>query len=117
MRWRLVLCSSRLAVVGAVLLRRVVYAGIVLAIVALALLAPAFVLGAAPVLALVVVLSAGWFPGEAAIARLRHGCRRSGVPRGAPVRALRDLRFARRVSRRLICFSLANRPPPLSLSA
>jgi hypothetical protein len=88
-----------------------------LAIVALALLAPAFLLGAAPVLALLVVLSAGCFPGEAAIARLRHGCMRLGVPRAAPVRVLRDLRFTRRASRRLICFSLANRPPPLSLSA
>ena len=91
--------------------RRAVFAWVVLATVALALLAPAFLLGAAPVFALLFVLSAGWFPGEAVIARLRD--RRARQPRrGTPVRVPTGVRATRHASRLLICFSLANRPPP-----
>jgi hypothetical protein len=96
--------------------RRGLLAGGVLAIVALVLVVPAFVLGAAPVVILVLALAAGWFPGEDVIAGLRErrtGCRH----RGAPVRLIARPRAGWRASRLLICFSLANRPPPRLLHA
>jgi hypothetical protein len=81
-------------------------------VIALALVASAFVLAAAPGLALALALAAGWFPGEDVIARLRH--RRAGNRRTrAPTRVVARPSAIRRASRLLICFSLANRPPPL----
>jgi 4-hydroxybenzoate polyprenyltransferase len=98
------------------LARRWLLAGVVLAVIALALVAPAFLLGAAPMLGLVLVLAAGWFPGEKVIARWRD---RDADPRRTPARArvIARHRVVRRSSRLLICFSLANRPPPLLLHA
>jgi len=77
------------------------------------LLAPAAVLMAAPTLALALALVAGWMPGEATIARWqsrrgrarpRRAAARVGAPHTSPARAR---------SRIVICFSLANRPPPV----
>jgi len=91
--------------------RGLLFTGGVLAVVALALVVPAFVLGAAPVMILVLALAAGWFPGEEVIAGLRerHTRRRHT---GAPARLIARPRAGWRASRLLICFSLANRPPP-----
>lgn len=91
---------------------RLVPAAGVLAIVAgLWLLAPAFLLAAAPALGLAVALAVGWFPGEHAIARLRgRRPRRRRAPRSTV--AVVAAAPGRRASRLLICFSLANRPPP-----
>lgn len=102
--------SSRLAGVEGFFARRWVLAGVVLAVIAI--VAPTFLLGAAPVLGLVLVLAAGWFPGEKVIARLRD---RGADPRRTPARGrvIARHRVVRRSSRLLICFSLANRPPPL----
>jgi hypothetical protein len=79
------------------------------------LIAPGAVLMAAPTLALTLALIAGWMPGEATIARWqtrgpRSRRRRANGP--APVAAAHA--SARRPGGRIvICFSLANRPPPL----
>jgi 4-hydroxybenzoate polyprenyltransferase len=81
------------------------------AVLVLAFVAPAFLLGGAPVLVLVLALAAGWFPGEDTIARLRDRRGRLRQTR-APARILARPRAARRASRLLICFSLGNRPPP-----
>ncbi len=90
--------------------------GGVLAVIALSLVVPAFVLGAAPVVMLVLALAAGWFPGEDVIAVLRE--RRAGRSHtGAPARLIARPRAGWRASRLLICFSLANRPPPRPLHA
>lgn len=78
------------------------------------LLAPAAMLMAAPTLALTLALIAGWMPGEATIARWRTRGTRSRPRRAngpAPVAAAHA--SARRPGGRIvICFSLANRPPP-----
>jgi len=90
-------------------------ASVVLALATLALAAPGFVLAGAPVLVLVLTLLAGCFPGETIIARLRD--RRAGHRiRRASARVAVGLRSSCRCSRLLICFSLANRPPPRLLS-
>jgi hypothetical protein len=67
-------------------------------------------------LVLVLALAAGWFPGEGVIARLRDRHARRDRSR-TPMRVIACSRAARRASRLLICFSLANRPPPLLLHA
>jgi hypothetical protein len=107
---------ARLAGVTGFLARRWLLAGVALAVIALVLAAPAFVLGGAPVLMLVLALTVGWFPGEDVIAGLRDRRVRRGQAR-APVRVMSRPRAVPRESRLLICFSLANRPPPLLLQA
>jgi 4-hydroxybenzoate polyprenyltransferase len=102
--------------VNELLARRWLLAGVVVVAVVLALVAPAFVLGGAPVLVLVLVLAVGWFPGEDAIAGLRDRRARHRRTR-ATVRVIARPRAVPRASRLLICFSLANRPPPLLLQA
>jgi hypothetical protein len=87
-----------------------------LAVIAFALVAPAFVLGGTPVLILVLALAAGWFPGEDVISRLRDRRTRQSQTR-APARVIARPHAVRRASRLLICFSLANRPPPFVLDA
>jgi hypothetical protein len=93
-------------------LRRIAVAAAIV-LVALAWVAvPAAVLTAAPALALALALVAGWMPGEAAIARWRSlhtrtRPRRAGARTGAP-----HTSPARACSRIVICFALANRPPP-----
>jgi hypothetical protein len=91
-------------------------AGVAVAVIALALIAPAFLLGAAPVLVLVLALAAGWFPGEDVIAGLRDRRGRHRRTRAA-VSVIARPGVVRPASRILICFSLANRPPPLPLQA
>jgi hypothetical protein len=78
-----------------------------------ALLAPAAALMAAPTLALALALMAGWLPGEAAIERLRR--RRASAPRRRAAPSIEAGRTSARGPRGriVICFSLANRPPPL----
>lgn len=97
--------------------RRWLVAAPALAIVALALVFPAFALAGAPVLILAFTLAAGCFPGEDAIARLRDRATRSNRLSDAPLVVRAVLRATPRDSRLLICFSLANRPPPLALHA
>ncbi len=79
------------------------------------LIAPAAMLMAAPTLALTLALIAGWMPGETTIARWRTRgtrARRRRANGPAPVAAAHA--SARRPGGRIvICFSLANRPPPL----
>ncbi len=96
--------------------RRRLLAGAVLAVAVLGLVAPAFLLGGAPALVLVLTLAVGWFPGEDVIARLRDRGARS-VPSRAQCPVVARPPMVRRASRLLICFSLANRPPPLLLHA
>jgi hypothetical protein len=102
--------------VNGFLARRWLLAGVAVTVVALALVAPVFLLGGAPVLVLVLALAAGWFPGEDVIAGLRDRRARHGRARVA-VRVVARPRAVRRASRLLICFSLANRPPPPLLQA
>jgi hypothetical protein len=102
--------------VNGFLARRWLLAGVAVTVVALALVAPAFLLGGAPVLVLVLALAAGWFPGEDVIAGLRDRRARHGRTRVA-VRVIARPPAVRRASRLLICFSLANRPPPPLLQA
>jgi len=84
------------------------------AITALVFEAPAFALGAAPVLALLLLLSARCFPGESTIARLRD--RRTARPPRTPEAPapLPRLRRPAARGRLVICFALANRPPPVA---
>jgi hypothetical protein len=98
------------------LTRRGLLAGVVLLVIALALVVPAFVIGGAPVLMLVLALAAGWFPGEEVIARVRERRTRRRHT-DAPARLIARPRAVWRASRLLICFSLANRPPPRLLHA
>jgi hypothetical protein len=109
--------SFRLPRVEGFLARRgLLLTGGILAVIALALVVPAFVLGAAPVVILVLALAAGWFPGEDVIASVRE--RRARRRRtGAPAPLIARPRAMWRASRLLICFSLANRPPPGLLHA
>lgn len=96
--------------------RGLLFIGGVLVVITLAVVVPAFVLGAAPVVMLVLALAAGWFPGEEVIAVLRE--RRAGrCHKGGLVRLIARPRAGWRASRLLICFSLANRPPPRLLHA
>jgi hypothetical protein len=97
--------------VKGLLTRRWLLTGVVVAVIALAFVVPAFVLGGAPVFMLALALAGGWFPGEHAIAglRARRARRRHAA---APVRLIARSRAVWRASRLLICFSLANRPPP-----
>jgi hypothetical protein len=98
------------------LARRWLLASGVLAVIALALVVPAFVVGGAPVLLLVLALAAGWFPGEDVIASVRERRARRRHT-GAPAPLVARPRAVWRASRLLICFSLANRPPPRLLYA
>jgi hypothetical protein len=98
--------------VKGLLARRWLVAGVAVAVIALAFVAPTFLLGGAPVFLLVLALAGGWFPGEDAIAGLRDRRARHPRPR-ATVRVVARPRAVWRASRLLICFSLANRPPPL----
>jgi hypothetical protein len=102
--------------VNGFLARRWLLASAAVAFVALVLVAPAFLLGAAPAFVLVLALAAGWFPGEDVIAGLRDRRARHGRPR-ATVQVIARPPALRRASRLLICFSLANRPPPPLLQA
>lgn len=84
----------------------------------LVLAVPAFALGAAPTLVLAMFLCAGMFPGETAIARLREHRAVAGRRRPAVQLRLPRPRALAASGRLVICFSLANRPPPvLVLSA
>jgi len=94
-------------------LRAVAVAAAVVLVAVGLLVVPAAVLMAAPTLALTVALVAGWMPGEATIARWqsrrastrsRHGFACAGAAHTSPARAR---------GRIVICFALANRPPPL----
>ena len=79
------------------------------------LLPPAALLGATPTLLLALALAAGWMPGEAAIARLRSR-RERARPRRRPALLGTPPAVPARVHSRIgICFSLANRPPPVRL--
>jgi hypothetical protein len=78
---------------------------------ALAVLAPEALLSGAPVFALTLALAVGWFPGEEAIARRRDHRAPRRVHRGPARRVLRPRPLAP-AGRLLICFALANRPPP-----
>jgi hypothetical protein len=93
-------------------LRRLAVAAAIVLVALGWLAAPAALLMAAPALALVLTLVAGWMPGEATIARWRslrarprprRASARTRAPRTSPVRSC---------SRIVICFALANRPPP-----
>ena len=93
-------------------LRRIAVAAAIVLVALGWLVAPAAVLMAAPTLALALALLAGWMPGEATIARWRSlrarpRPRRACARAGAPYTSL-----ARACSRIVICFALANRPPP-----
>jgi hypothetical protein len=92
-----------------------VLAAVACATAAGSLIAPAAVLMAAPTLVLTLALMAGWMPGETTIARWRTRGTRSRRRRpNAPVRVAAAHTSARRPGGRIvICFSLANRPPPL----
>ena len=83
------------------------------AVVALALVSPAFLLCAVPMLVLSAMLAAGRFPGEELIAEIRE--RRNSVPRRRagqePAAVRRPAAFVRPVGR-AATFALAMRPPP-----
>jgi hypothetical protein len=94
-------------------MRRSSRVAVSLLVLGLVLALPAFALGAAPTLLLALLLSAGWHPGEQTITRWRDR-RQPARPRRCVVQEPppRARRAAAR-GRLIICFSLANRPPPV----
>jgi hypothetical protein len=97
---------------------RIAVALVVLAAMGLVLAVPAFALSAAPTLLLALLLSAGRHPGERTIERWRDRRRPARPPRGVTKQPRPSARRAPARGRLIICFSLANRPPPvLVLSA
>lgn len=97
--------------------RRGLGTAVALAIIALVLVVPAFVLAGAPVLVLALALITGWFPGERAIERLRGRRTQRRVFVDTRLEVGANARTTPRCSRLLICFALANRPPPAPLHA
>jgi hypothetical protein len=96
---------------------RIAVALVVLAAMALVAKVP-FALSAAPTLLLVLLLSAGWHPGERTIGRWRDRRQPARPRQGAAKQPRPSTRRAPVRGRLSICFSLANRPPPvLVLSA
>jgi hypothetical protein len=93
--------AQRWLVAGAILVGAVV----------LAILTPSALLAGAPIIALTLALAVGWFPGEDTIARLRDGRAPRLVRRALASRVARPRPVAP-AGRLLICFALANRPPP-----
>lgn len=85
---------------------------VVLAAMALALVVPAFALGAAPTLLLALLLCVGWHPGEETIARWRDRRQPARRRRCVVQQARPRTRRAVARGRLILCFSLANRPPP-----
>jgi hypothetical protein len=97
---------------------RIAVALVVLVAMALVLVVPAFALSAAPTLLLALLLSAGWHPGERTIERWRDRRQPARPRRGVTQQPWPSTRRATARGRLVICFSLANRPPPvLVLSA
>lgn len=66
----------------------------------------------APALAILIILSLGYFPGEAVIVRIRQRSRDLTRPRPVADRMPEILDISSRVGR-LIAYALAVRPPPL----
>jgi len=92
---------------------RTAFALAALAAMALVLAVPAFALGAAPTLLLTLFLSAGWHPGEHTIARWRERRQPARPRRTVDQQTQPRTRRAVARGRLIICFSLANRPPPV----
>jgi hypothetical protein len=82
---------------------------------ALVVFAPLVLLAVAPTLLLVLALLGGWFPGESAIERWRERRARPRRISHAPSVVTAPAAGVRRAARLLICFSLANRPPPVGV--
>lgn len=92
---------------------RITVSLVVLAALALVLVVPAFALGAAPTLLLAWLLCVGSHPGEETIARWRDRRQPARQRRCVVQQARPRTRRAVARGRLILCFSLANRPPPV----
>lgn len=96
-------------------LRATVLAAVLVLVLASVLVTPVVLLMATPALGLALVLLTGWLPGEATIERLRARRVRPSPRRDRARLQPPHTRPATAQSRIVICFSLANRPPPVLL--